>query len=220
MVAWCTKWIIRPLHAHTNMCTHTQTRTQTQTQIYFSKTWCAPPKTEARSLVSLMHIHIHILNFTGFYLSICWRYFDYNIFGSIIYLQDHEGYPSGSMVDFACDDDGSPILAVSSLAVHSKVKHKSQTLFSLDFPGMVLSSWRTELLLVIYYNVNDLSSLHILFFELIVANQELWLEQNLVGNPKCSLLVAKDPDDRTDTVVTVYGDAISVCICFIFPWHF
>uniref|UniRef100_A0A804QFK9 DUF2470 domain-containing protein n=3 Tax=Zea mays TaxID=4577 RepID=A0A804QFK9_MAIZE len=67
--------------------------------------------------------------------------------------QDHAGYPSGSMVDFACDQDGYPILAVSSLAVHSK---------------------------------------------------------NLSGNPKCSLLVAKDPEDRTDTVITVYGDAVPV----------
>ncbi|CAN6219334.1 unnamed protein product [Urochloa humidicola] len=67
--------------------------------------------------------------------------------------QEHAGYPSGSMVDFACDLDGSPILAVSSLAVHSK---------------------------------------------------------NLSGNPKCSLLVAKDPEDRTDTVITVYGDAVPV----------
>uniref|UniRef100_A0A0D9X0N1 DUF2470 domain-containing protein n=1 Tax=Leersia perrieri TaxID=77586 RepID=A0A0D9X0N1_9ORYZ len=67
--------------------------------------------------------------------------------------QVHVGYPSGSMVDFACDQDGSPILAVSSLAIHSK---------------------------------------------------------NLSGNPKCSLLVAKDPDDRTDTVITVYGDATPV----------
>jgi len=57
------------------------------------------------------------------------------------------------MVDFACDQDGSPILAVSSLAVHSK---------------------------------------------------------NLSGNPKCSLLVAKDPEDRTDTVITIYGDAVPV----------
>ncbi|WVZ66452.1 hypothetical protein U9M48_015664 [Paspalum notatum var. saurae] len=67
--------------------------------------------------------------------------------------QEHAGYPSGSMVDFACDHDGSPILAVSSLASHSK---------------------------------------------------------NLYGNPKCSLLVAKDPEDRTDTVITVYGDAVPV----------
>ncbi|KAK3127480.1 hypothetical protein QOZ80_7AG0573980 [Eleusine coracana subsp. coracana] len=67
--------------------------------------------------------------------------------------QEHAGYPSGSMVDFACDQDGSPILAVSSLAIHSK---------------------------------------------------------NLSGNPKCSLLVAKDPEDRTDTVITVYGDAVPV----------
>ncbi|KAJ4789829.1 Root border cell-specific protein [Rhynchospora pubera] len=67
--------------------------------------------------------------------------------------QEHEGYPSGSMVDFACYEDGSPILAVSSLALHSK---------------------------------------------------------NLSGNAKCCLLVAKDPEDRTDTVITVYGDAITV----------
>uniref|UniRef100_R7W698 Uncharacterized protein n=1 Tax=Aegilops tauschii TaxID=37682 RepID=R7W698_AEGTA len=67
--------------------------------------------------------------------------------------QEHVGYPSGSMVDFACDQDGSPILAVSSLAVHSK---------------------------------------------------------NLAGSTKCSLLVAKDPEDRRDTVITVYGDATPV----------
>ncbi|OAY75951.1 hypothetical protein ACMD2_23535 [Ananas comosus] len=57
------------------------------------------------------------------------------------------------MVDYACDQDGSPILAVSSLAVHSK---------------------------------------------------------NLSGNPKCSLLVAKDPADRTDITITIYGDAMPV----------
>ncbi|KAK4800201.1 hypothetical protein SAY86_025566 [Trapa natans] len=64
-----------------------------------------------------------------------------------------EDYPSGSMVDFACDADGSPILAVSSLAYHSK---------------------------------------------------------DLLSNPKCSLLVARDPDDRTDLVITVHGDAIAI----------
>lgn len=48
--------------------------------------------------------------------------------------------------------------------------------------------------------------------------------QNLAGSTKCSLLVAKDPEDRTDTVITVYGDAtpvipschlphILVCLC-------
>ncbi|XP_078149730.1 FMN binding protein isoform X1 [Carex rostrata] len=66
---------------------------------------------------------------------------------------EHEGYPSGSMVDFACHEDGSPILSVSSLAVHSK---------------------------------------------------------NLSANANCCLLVAKDPEDRTDTVITLYGDAIPV----------
>ncbi|XP_024024675.1 glutamyl-tRNA reductase-binding protein, chloroplastic [Morus notabilis] len=67
--------------------------------------------------------------------------------------QKHDGYPSGSMVDFACDADGSPILAVSSLAVHSK----------------------------------DLSA-----------------------NAKCSLLVARDPEDRTDLVITLHGNAVPV----------
>ncbi|XP_073038316.1 uncharacterized protein [Primulina eburnea] len=65
----------------------------------------------------------------------------------------HEGYPSGSMVDFACEAYGAPILAVSDLAVHTK---------------------------------------------------------NLMANPKCSLLVSKDPQDRTELVVTVHGDAVPV----------
>ncbi|KAJ6360137.1 hypothetical protein OIU77_004199 [Salix suchowensis] len=67
--------------------------------------------------------------------------------------QKHEGYPSGSMVDFACDADGSPILVVNNLAVHAK---------------------------------------------------------DLLANPKCSLLVAKDPEDRTDLVITLHGDSIPV----------
>ncbi|KZV53796.1 root border cell-specific protein-like protein [Dorcoceras hygrometricum] len=65
----------------------------------------------------------------------------------------YEGYPSGSMVDFACDAYGAPILAISDLAVHTK---------------------------------------------------------NLMANPKCSLLVAKDPQDRTELVVTLHGDAVLV----------
>ncbi|KAL8456230.1 hypothetical protein ACS0TY_034446 [Phlomoides rotata] len=65
--------------------------------------------------------------------------------------QEHQGYPSGSMLDFACDAYGSPIIAVSNLAAHTK---------------------------------------------------------NLLANPKCSLLVAKDPEDRTDLIVTVQGDAL------------
>ncbi|KAK4432208.1 hypothetical protein Salat_0982900 [Sesamum alatum] len=65
----------------------------------------------------------------------------------------YEGYPSGSMVDFACDTYGSPLLAVSNLAVHTK---------------------------------------------------------DLLANPKCSLLVARDPEDRTDLVIIVHGDAVPV----------
>lgn len=79
---------------------------------------------------------------------------DYSVRGVLSsFSKDHDGYPSGSMVDFTCDDNGSPILAVSSLAVHSK---------------------------------------------------------NLSCNPKCSLLVAKDPQDRTDVIITLHGDATPV----------
>jgi putative heme iron utilization protein len=79
---------------------------------------------------------------------------DHSMRGTLsTFSQKHEGYPSGSMVDFACDAYGSPILAVSSLAVHTK---------------------------------------------------------DLLANPKCSLLVAKDPEDRTDLIITLHGDAISV----------
>uniref|UniRef100_A0A7N0UV91 DUF2470 domain-containing protein n=1 Tax=Kalanchoe fedtschenkoi TaxID=63787 RepID=A0A7N0UV91_KALFE len=69
------------------------------------------------------------------------------------FSQKYEGYPSGSMVDYACDMDGCPILAISSLAVHTK---------------------------------------------------------DILANPKCSLLVAKDPDDRTDLVITLHGDVVCV----------
>ncbi|KAI3677021.1 hypothetical protein L1987_86639 [Smallanthus sonchifolius] len=69
------------------------------------------------------------------------------------FSQKHEGYPSGSMVDFACDDNGSPILAVSNLANHTK---------------------------------------------------------DLLANRKCSLVIAKDPEDRTDLIITLHGDAVSV----------
>lgn len=51
-------------------------------------------------------------------------------------MQKHEGYPSGSMVDFACDANGSPTLAVSSLAVHTKVLTEI-----LNFTWMNALSW-------------------------------------------------------------------------------
>ena len=34
-------------------------------------------------------------------------------------VQKNEGYPSGSMVDFACDTDDSPIMAFISSSIHS-----------------------------------------------------------------------------------------------------
>ncbi|XP_034694494.1 uncharacterized protein LOC117920907 isoform X2 [Vitis riparia] len=78
---------------------------------------------------------------------------DAQVFQLIKDHQKYEGYPSGSMVDFACDQDGYPILAVSSLANHTK---------------------------------------------------------DLLANTKCSLLVAKDPEDKTDLLITVHGDAVPV----------
>ncbi|EYU39991.1 hypothetical protein MIMGU_mgv1a012623mg [Erythranthe guttata] len=69
------------------------------------------------------------------------------------FSQKYQGYPSGSMIDFACDAYGSPIIAVSNLALHTK---------------------------------------------------------DLLANSRCSLLVAKDPDDRTDLIITVQGDALPV----------
>ncbi|KAF7801481.1 root border cell-specific protein [Senna tora] len=69
------------------------------------------------------------------------------------FSQKYDGYPSGSMVDYACDAEGCPILAVSDLAVHTK---------------------------------------------------------DLTANPKCSLFVARDLEDRTDLVITLHGDAVAV----------
>ncbi|GAB4843728.1 hypothetical protein Ancab_013693 [Ancistrocladus abbreviatus] len=69
------------------------------------------------------------------------------------FSKTYNGYPSGSMVDYACGEDGSPILAISRQADHAK---------------------------------------------------------DLFANPKCSLLVAKDPEDRTDLVITLHGDAVAV----------
>jgi len=40
--------------------------------------------------------------------------------------------------------------------------------------------------------------------------------QDLTANPKCSLLVARDPEDRTDLVITLHGDAITVSYDLLF----
>ncbi|CAN6453982.1 unnamed protein product [Victoria cruziana] len=69
------------------------------------------------------------------------------------FSQKHEGYPSGSIVDFTCNGSGSPILSISTLSVHVK---------------------------------------------------------NLMLNPKCCFLVTRDPEDKSQLVVTVYGDAVFV----------
>ncbi|KAI3711292.1 hypothetical protein L2E82_41276 [Cichorium intybus] len=46
---------------------------------------------------------------------------DHSIRGMLsTFSQKHEGYPSGSMVDLACDSNGSPIIAVSNLVFHTK----------------------------------------------------------------------------------------------------
>ncbi|PNX65121.1 root border cell-specific protein, partial [Trifolium pratense] len=33
---------------------------------------------------------------------------------------------------------------------------------------------------------------------------------DLAANPKCSVLLARDPEDRTDLVITLHGDAVFV----------
>ena len=40
--------------------------------------------------------------------------------------------------------------------------------------------------------------------------ENLLFLQDLVANPKCSLLVAKDPEDRTDLIITLLGDVVPV----------
>ncbi|KAJ0502982.1 putative FMN-binding split barrel, heme oxygenase HugZ-like superfamily [Helianthus annuus] len=34
--------------------------------------------------------------------------------------------------------------------------------------------------------------------------------QDLLTNLKCSLLIAKDPEDKTDLIITIHGDAVTV----------
>jgi len=40
--------------------------------------------------------------------------------------------------------------------------------------------------------------------------------QDLAANPKCSVLLARDPEDRTDLVITLHGDAIFVSYSHLF----
>jgi hypothetical protein len=40
--------------------------------------------------------------------------------------------------------------------------------------------------------------------------------QDLAANPKCSVLLARDPEDRTDLVITIHGDAIFVSYSHLF----
>lgn len=58
--------------------------------------------------------------------------------------QKVEGYPSGLVVDFACDIDGSPILAVSSLATHAKVCFLTSMLLSCVQLGKSFINYRNE----------------------------------------------------------------------------
>ena len=50
-------------------------------------------------------------------------------------MQKYEGFPLGSMVLYATDDSGRPILAISSLSPHTKVGRTAVTLlesFTVD----------------------------------------------------------------------------------------
>lgn len=64
--------------------------------------------------------------------------------------QKYEGYPTASLVDFAADEQGRPILAISTLSQHTR---------------------------------------------------------DLEANPRCSLLVPRDLKDKSDTTITLIGDA-------------
>lgn len=37
-------------------------------------------------------------------------------------------------------------------------------------------------------------------------------KQDLLANPKCSLLVARDPEERSELVITLHGDAVAVSL--------
>lgn len=79
---------------------------------------CSTIPSEASSLLFLWFLPSPFFTQTFFLLLLLYQFqFQFQFY----FVQEHEGYPSGSMVDFACHEDGSPILAVSSLAVHSKV---------------------------------------------------------------------------------------------------
>ncbi|KAK9986581.1 hypothetical protein SO802_031532 [Lithocarpus litseifolius] len=52
-------------------------------------------------------------------------------------------------------------------------------------------------------------------FQLIQAHQGLENYKDLTVNPKCSLLVARDPEDRTDLVITLHGDGISISVGYL-----
>ena len=41
------------------------------------------------------------------------------------------------------------------------------------------------------------------------------MAQDLTANAKCSLLVTRDPEDRTDLVITLHGDATPVSDMFV-----
>lgn len=65
------------------------------------------------------------------------------------WLQEHHGYPFGSMVDFACDAYGSPIIAVSNLAAHTKVYISYTTISKFSAQLLLLLAFhRKQILLV------------------------------------------------------------------------
>ncbi|EXB31271.1 hypothetical protein L484_014756 [Morus notabilis] len=117
--------------------------------------------------------------------------------------QKHDGYPSGSMVDFACDADGSPILAVSSLAVHSKAAFAFYLCKAQEIPEETGLDIKGE-----QGNNPTLYGMDSSSGKLSSQNRPWRLD--LSANAKCSLLVARDPEDRTDLVITLHGNAVPV----------
>lgn len=80
-----------------------------------------------------------------------------------------------------------------------------------SFNVCFMKSW-----LLIFVSLSNIILFSGIFVVLIKIS--LLCFKDLLANSQCSLLVAKDPDDRTDLVITLHGDAVAVSFSFVF--HF
>lgn len=139
-------------------------------------------------------------------------------------VQKYDGFPLGSLVLYATDDSGRPILVISSLSPHTKVNCNLYALWMVRveqwlclplFAAKFL--WRKS----VHYFQSEFMNGFSYFSTRIgsMLTRPSWLPlryntlsncvilQDLETNPKCSLLVARDAGDISDTVVTIIGDA-------------